>query len=84
MRREDVLSYLRRDRSLVDASRVAFWSQRARAYGPADGIRVADELRRECIALHPDWPSREDRAADLANHERVSALLRRARSPRTV
>ena len=77
MRREDVERFLRRDWQLLADSKEDFWAARLRELGPGEGIRVADELRREMMERVPDWPSPDERAADLAHHQRVAEILRR-------
>ena len=44
---------------------------------PAERLRVADEIRRRVLALHPDWPTDEQRAEDFATHVRVAEALQR-------
>jgi len=63
-----------------DALRLATeleWAERIRQHGPAEGFRIADELRKEKIAQDPGWPSQADREADLAHHVRMAELFRR-------
>lgn len=55
-----------------------YWAQRIARLGAAEGIRVADQLRLQCLALHPSWPSVDERQADLACHIAVARRLRRA------
>ena len=57
--------------------RRALLIEQARRDGPAGGIRIADELRRQVLAMHPDWPSQRERDEDLATHLRVIDALRR-------
>ncbi len=77
--RAAIRAFVQRDRAGVDDAKQEFWLGRKRALGPAEGIRIANALREQVIAQHPGWPSPEERAADLATHERVSAALRRVR-----
>lgn len=53
------------------------WAERIRQYGPAEGFRIADELRKQKLAEDPDWPSKAEREADLAHHVRMAELFRR-------
>jgi hypothetical protein len=80
MRREDILAYLQRDRALVEEPRQEYWAALRREHGAIEGISIAEELRLHAIALHPAWPTADDRSADIENHARVSALLRRVRT----
>lgn len=52
-------------------------SQRIRALGPILCFRIADEMRSQVLSVYPDWPSREEREADLAHHVRLTDMLRR-------
>lgn len=45
--------------------------------GPASGIRIADELRRQAIAQRPTWPGPRERAEDHAAHLRALDTLSR-------
>ncbi|HXT19739.1 MAG TPA: hypothetical protein VN923_03225 [Thermoanaerobaculia bacterium] len=74
----DIQAYMSRDWEAVRAAKDRYWAQQVRVLGPAEGLRAADELRRQVLALHPSWPSPADRSADLAAHARLAELLRRA------
>jgi len=67
-----------RDWALVRASKEAYW----RSLDPATRLRLADELRQHALALHPDWPSAAQRAADYEAHVCLSERLERAASSR--
>jgi len=67
-----------RDWATVRASKEAYW----RTLGAAERLRLADELRRHALLLHPDWPTEEQRAADYEAHVRLSERLEHASSPR--
>lgn len=53
-----------------------------KVYGPAEGIRIADELRKQVLAQRPDWPTEEERREDLAAHRRLLALFDRIEAGR--
>jgi hypothetical protein len=74
----DIRAFMDRDWEAMRAAKDRYWAERIRALGPAEGLRIADALRRHVLALHPDWPTPADRSADLAAHERLADLLRRA------
>ena len=75
---EGIRDYVSRDwRSARDA-KDAFWAERIARVGPIEGFRIADELRRQLLAQHPDWPSDDERCEDLAAHVRLAELFRRA------
>ncbi len=82
MRPDDIRDFLRRDRTIVEESRAAYWRTLQERLGPSESLRIADELRREAEALRPGGPSAEERAADLASHLRVSEMLRRVPAKR--
>lgn len=73
----DLRSFLDRDWAAVREAKDAYWADMARARGPSEALRIADELRRQTLQLQPGWPSAEDRAADLEAHIRLSERLRR-------
>ena len=70
------------DHAAADRVRTAYWVERLRRLGPAEGFRVADALRRRVRTVRPDWPDRAEREADLAAHTAVHEALRRAGRPR--
>jgi hypothetical protein len=59
---------------MVRASKESYWQ----ALDPATRLRLADELRRHALLLHPDWPTAEQRAADYQAHVRLSERFERA------
>ena len=77
MKRRDIEAFLGRDWALLEASKTEYWAERKRRLGPAEGLRIADELRRHVLALRPDFPSEAERAEDIACHARVAEMLRR-------
>jgi hypothetical protein len=80
VRREDVRAYLDRDWNAVAGEKDRFWIEERERGGVEWAFAIADDLRRQVLALRPSWPSAEDRASDVAVHERVSESLRRVRS----
>lgn len=69
-----------RDWEAIADHKRRFWTDRPTTID--ERLRIADELRRYALSLHPDWPTREQREADLASHVRVSEALGRVRSRR--
>lgn len=71
---QDLRAYARRDWGAPERlARVA------RARQPvADKVRLAVELYEAARAARPGWPDEAARRADLANHQRLRALLDRA------
>lgn len=66
----------------ADRVRTAYWVERLRRLGPGESFRVADGLRRHVRTVRPDWPSREEREADLAAHVALHEALTGVRSHR--
>jgi|RhiMethySRZTD1v2_1073278.scaffolds.fasta_scaffold94059_2 hypothetical protein len=78
----DIRAFVERDWRSVRESKDDYWAARIARLGPAEGLRIAGELRAQVIAMHPEWPAADDREADLASHARVSELMRRADAAR--
>jgi len=73
----DLRNYVARDWAAVRASKDAFWARRIARLGPVEGLRIADELRRQVLLQKPGWPDAEQRREDLQSHVRLSELLQR-------
>ena len=67
----DFVRQLRRSSSVAAREKALYWRRYKQEHGPAAGIRIADELRRQVLATHPNWPSSEERAEDCTSHERI-------------
>jgi hypothetical protein len=52
-------------------AKMTYW----RSLDVATRIALGDELRRHALKLHPDWPTRAQRDADLAGHIRFIERL---------
>lgn len=70
--------FARRDWAAAARSKELYWRDWKRQHGPAAGIRVADELRRQVLAARPEWPLEREREEDLATHLRLIEVIRRA------
>lgn len=70
--------YMARDWAAVRESKEAALAERLDRLGPAESLRMADELRKFARSVGCDPAAADLRAADLAAHERLSSLLRRA------
>jgi hypothetical protein len=77
-----IRDYVGRDWAAVRWSKEAYWGERIARLGPAEGFRVAEELRRQMLLQDPVWPDEASRQADLMSHVRVAALFRRAAATR--
>ena len=73
-----VKAYLARDWGLFERAAAAHWAELRSRKGPGELLAIADQLRQAALALHGP-PTQAERDADLAEHLRVSALLRRVR-----
>ena len=71
-----------RDWEAARKDKDAYWGERIARFGPLEGLRVAEELRRQALLLHPDWPDAALRRADLLSHVRLAELFLRAGSTR--
>lgn len=76
-----IREFLARDWDAVRENKDAYWGARIARLGPAEGLRIADELRQQA-ALNPKWPQADDRQADLLAHARLAELFRRAGTTR--
>jgi len=76
VKRADLKAFAERDWAAVADLKVSYWANLKKTSGPGLAIQVGDELRRHAIALHPQWPTDEDRREDLATHARVAAALK--------
>lgn len=79
---EGIREFMARDWSAVRAAKDAYWHDRIARLGPAEGLRIADELRRQALALNPAWPGEAARHEDLLAHISLSERLRRVDSAR--
>jgi len=76
MRKEDVIAFARRDWAALERIKRERWAEERAAMTAADVLGMGDALRHHAKALHPDWPTGDDRKKDLAVHLRVSECLR--------
>jgi hypothetical protein len=77
-----IREYVARDWQAARDAKDAYWAGRIARLGPREGLRIADELRRQVLAQRPDWPSPDERRADLLAHVRLASLFRRAAATR--
>jgi hypothetical protein len=50
-----IREFVGRDWTAVRESTDAYWAARIER-GPAEGLRIADELRRQMLLQNPEWP----------------------------
>jgi hypothetical protein len=73
-----IREFLARDWAAVRRAKDSYWGERIALLGASEGLRIADELRRQARLQHPDWPTAVDRRADLDSHRRLAERLHRA------
>ena len=79
---DGIRAFMARDWQRARDAKDAYWAERIRRLGPVEGIRIADELRRQALLQHPDWPDAASRRDDLSHHVRISELFVRADAAR--
>ena len=79
---DGIRAFMARDWQRARDAKDAYWAARIRRLGPVEGIRIADELRRQALLQHPDWPSAASRREDLRHHARMTELLTRVDAAR--
>ena len=77
----DIRAFMARDWARVAEAKASCWAERKRRLGPAEGLRIADELRRQALLVAPDWPDASERASDYSAHVALARRLSDA-SPR--
>jgi hypothetical protein len=73
----DATEFLSSLPSESERDKALYWRDYKRKHGPAAGIRIADELRRQVLALRPDWPDALEQAAERRVMKRVDDALAR-------
>ena len=79
---DGIREFMGRDWHAARAAKDAYWSERVARLGPLEGLRVADELRKQALLQNPHWPDAADRDRDLLDHVRLAELFTRADSAR--
>jgi hypothetical protein len=77
-----IREFVSRDWLAVREAKDAYWGERVARLGPLEGLRIADELRRQALLQDRAWPDPADRREDLLAHVRLAELLQRADSTR--
>ena len=77
-----IREFMSRDWRAVREAKDAYWGERVVRFGPLEGLRIAEELRRQAIVQDATWPQPADRREDLLAHVRLSELFHRAGSAR--
>ena len=68
-------AFMARDWQGARDAKDAYWAERVRRLGPREALRIADELRRQALLQHPDWPDAASRRDDLRHHLRMTKLF---------
>lgn len=74
--------FMNRDWAASARAKEEAWLSFKQEHGPAGGVRVADELRRQARLARPDWPSERERQEDMEMHLRLIEIFRRVPSRR--
>lgn len=74
----DIRAFVSRDWERVRQAKDQYWGRRIARLGAAEGLRIADDLRRQEILMNPGWPDAAERSRDLRAHVRLARRLRRA------
>jgi hypothetical protein len=73
-----IREFVDRDWAAARDSKDAYWAERISRLGPLEGLRIAEELRRQALLYDAGWPRAAARHDDLRSHVRLAELLRRA------
>jgi hypothetical protein len=71
-------AFLARDRERVAALKRDYHARRYRRTRGRSGLDAGRSLRQLARSVRPDWPTKRDRAEDLAHHVALKRLLDRA------
>jgi hypothetical protein len=74
----DIDAFVCRDWASARDAKNQYWAERIGRLGAREGLRIAEELRRQACRQYPNWPDAESREQDLDAHVRLAALLHRA------
>ncbi|WP_438043521.1 hypothetical protein [Sorangium sp. So ce128] len=74
---DELRRFARQDWAAAQRDKELYWRDWKKQHGPAAGVRIADELRKQVLAQRPAWPSDGEREEDLATHLRVLEALDR-------
>ncbi len=77
-----IRAFLTRDWQRARDAKDAYWAERVQRLGPLEALRIADELRRQVMLQHPDWPDAASRRDDLRHHVRMTELFARVDAAR--
>src|SRR5437867_4141895 len=70
-----IRAFVSRDWGAAREAKDSYWGDRIGRLGPLEGLRIADELRRQALLQDRAWPHADTRREDLAAHVRLARLL---------
>jgi len=80
--RRGIREFVSRDWAAARNSKDTYWAERITRLGPLEGLRIAEELRRQALLYDAGWPHAAARREDLLSHVHLAELLRRATTTR--
>jgi hypothetical protein len=78
VKKEDLIAFARRDWAALAEVKREFQRARVAARGAVVHFEIVDMLRAQVHAQRPNFPSAEEREADLLAHVQLAERLRRA------
>jgi hypothetical protein len=72
-----IRAFVARDWGAAREAKNLHWSERISRLGAVEGLRAAEALRQQMLALHSGWPNAESRRVDIEFHAEMAARLRR-------
>jgi hypothetical protein len=75
MKPNDIQAFMRRGWDRKEALKREYWAEQHQERGASATLDASMALRDHLVALRPDWPTAEDRAADLRHHLELIAKL---------
>ena len=75
MNPDDLRAYARRDWRETERRKWEHWAREIALRGPLATFEASEVLREHMRGLRPDWPSPEERRADLAHHMALKRAL---------
>lgn len=78
----DIHGFVARDWQRARDAKDAHWAEQVQRLGPLEALRIAEELRRQALLQHPDWPDAASRRDDLRHHVRMTELFARVDAAR--
>ena len=73
-----IKAFAKRDWEKISELDSSYWAEEYRRNGAESSLKAAEALRRHMKLLHPEWPDKAQRAADLQHHIKIKRLLDQA------